>query len=159
MENTDLPMIRRLGGFTAYSEGWGLYAETLAEEMGLYSGDLALLGLAVTVAWRAGRLVVDTGLHAMGWSRDQAVAVMEGQAGLSPLEARTEVDRYIAWPGQALAYMVGRLEIQRLRALAQDRLGAAFDLRAFHAVVLGSGSVPMSVLGDQVNRWVATAGA
>jgi len=155
MESEGLPMVRRLGGFTAYVEGWGLYAETLAEEMGLYTDDAALLGLAATIAWRAGRLVVDTGLHAMGWTRDQAVQLMATRTGVAALEVGTEVDRYIAWPGQALAYMVGRLEFQRLRAQASESLGEAFSLSAFHDVVLGAGSLPLRVLADRVTEWTA----
>jgi uncharacterized protein (DUF885 family) len=153
-ELTDLPMLRRLAPFTAYSEGWGLYAERLAVEMGLYSDDIALLGMLSADSMRAARLVVDTGLHAKGWSRAQAVQYMLDQTPMMPVEIESETDRYIADPGQALAYMVGRLEIQRIRADAEAALGRDFDIRGFHDAVLGSGALPLSVLAEVVERWV-----
>jgi uncharacterized protein (DUF885 family) len=153
-ELTDLPMLRRLAPFTAYSEGWGLYSERLAVEMGLYSDDIALLGMLSADSMRAARLVVDTGLHAKGWSRAQAVQYMLDQTPMMPVEIESETDRYIADPGQALAYMVGRLEIQRIRADAEAALGRDFDIRGFHDAVLGSGALPLSVLAEVVERWV-----
>ncbi len=154
-ELTGLPLLRRLAPFTAYAEGWGLYTERLAVEMGLYSDDIALLGMLATDSLRAARLVVDTGLHAKGWSRQQAVDYMREHTPVMPVEIESEVDRYIADPGQALAYMVGRLEIQRIRAAAEKAMGDEFDIRAFHDTVLGSGAVPLSVLDEIVEAWVA----
>ncbi|KAA9151207.1 DUF885 domain-containing protein [Amycolatopsis acidicola] len=151
---TDLPLLRRIGDFTAYAEGWGLYTERLAQEMGLYSSDLALLGMLTMDSMRAGRLVVDTGLHAKGWSRQQAVDFLREHTPMPQVEIDAEVDRYIAWPGQALSYMVGRLEILRIREEAKRALGESFDIRAFHDVVLGGGSLPMSVLESVVSAWV-----
>jgi uncharacterized protein (DUF885 family) len=153
-ELTDLPLLRRIASVNAYTEGWGLYCERLAEEMGLYSGDIARLGMLSMDAVRAGRLVVDTGMHAKGWSRRQAVDYLTQHAPMPILEINTEVDRYIAYPGQALSYMVGRLEIQRIRAKAETALGADFDIRQFHDVVIGGGPLPLSVLDQVVTDWV-----
>ncbi len=153
---TDLPLLRRIGDFNAYIEGWGLYSERLAQEMGLYSDDVALLGMLTTDSMRAGRLVVDTGMHAKGWSRQQAVDYLRDNTPMSQVEIESEVDRYIAYPGQALSYMVGRLEIQRVRAEAERSLGERFDIRGFHDVVLGGGALPMSVLDSVVTEWVGS---
>jgi uncharacterized protein (DUF885 family) len=158
-ELTELPMLRRLAPFTAYSEGWGLYSERLAVEMGLYSDDIALLGMLTIDSMRAARLVVDTGLHAKGWSREQAVQYMLDNTPMMPVEIESETDRYIADPGQALAYMVGRLEIQRIRTAAETALGPDFDIRAFHDAVLGSGALPLDVLAEVVDGWVAEIAA
>jgi uncharacterized protein (DUF885 family) len=155
-ELTHLPMLRRVVHPNAYAEGWGLYTERLAEEMGLYSDDVYRLGMLAMDSLRAGRLVVDTGMHAKGWSREQAVAFLRENTPMSDLEIGNEVDRYIAYPGQALAYMVGRLEIQRIRRAAEQALGDRFDIRAFHDVVLGNGSLPLAVLDSVVSDWVAT---
>jgi uncharacterized protein (DUF885 family) len=152
-ELTDLPMLRRLADVNAYTEGWGLYCERLAEEMGLYSGDIARLGMIAMDAVRAGRLVVDTGMHAKGWSRRQAMEYMTKNVPMPPLEISTEIDRYIAYPGQALSYMVGRLEIQRIRAAAEQALGSRFDVRKFHDLVIGSGPLPLTVLDQVVTDW------
>jgi uncharacterized protein (DUF885 family) len=149
-ELEELPRFRRFGYVTAFSEGWALYTERLADELGLYSGDLERFGMLSFDSWRACRLVVDTGLHQLGWSRDQAVDYLLANSALTRTNVENEVDRYVAWPGQALAYMVGRLELVRLRELAQARLGGRFDLRAFHDVVLGTGGVPLSVLAEVV---------
>lgn len=154
-ELSHLPMLRRLVMPTAYAEGWGLYTERLAEEMGLYSGDMYRLGMLAMDSMRAGRLVVDTGMHAKGWSRDQAVAYLRENTPMADLDIANEVDRYIAYPGQALSYMVGRLEIQRMRAEAEATLGDRFDIRAFHDVVLGNGPLPLAVLDEVVSRWSA----
>ncbi|MBP2321567.1 uncharacterized protein (DUF885 family) [Kibdelosporangium banguiense] len=154
-EQTDLPLLRRLADVNAYTEGWGLYCERLAEEMGLYSGDIARLGMLSMDAVRAGRLVVDTGMHAKGWSRGQAVDYMAEHVPMPALEINTEVDRYIAYPGQALSYMVGRLEIQRIRAAAQQTLGDRFDIRTFHDLVIGSGPLPLTVLDQVVTDWAS----
>ncbi|SFW76767.1 DUF885 domain-containing protein [Amycolatopsis australiensis] len=157
-DRTELPLLRRIGNFTAYTEGWGLYSERLADEMGLYSDDVARLGMLTGDSMRAARLVVDTGLHALGWSRRQAVDFLLEHTPEARVEVETEVDRYIAWPGQALAYMVGRLEIQHLRARAEERLGSRFDIRAFHDVVLAGGALPLSALATVVDEWVAGHG-
>ena len=153
LELPGLPVLRRLTLFTAYAEGWGLYAERLADEMGLYSSPLQRMGMLSADVWRASRLVVDTGLHAFGWTRQQAIDYMLGNTPVAPIDVASEVDRYIALPGQALSYMTGRLEIERLRASASDALGTAFDVRAFHDAVLGSGALPLSVLGDVIAAW------
>jgi uncharacterized protein (DUF885 family) len=149
-ELEDLPRFRRFGYVTAFSEGWALYTERLADELGLYSGDLARFGMLSFDSWRACRLVVDTGLHQLGWSRDRAVGYLLANSALTRANIENEVDRYVANPGQALAYMIGRLELVRLRDLAAGRLGARFDLRAFHDLVLGTGGVPLSVLAEMV---------
>ncbi|MDB4961742.1 MAG: hypothetical protein JWP01_1741, partial [Myxococcales bacterium] len=151
-----MPAFRKLDGSTAYVEGWALYTERLADEMGLYSSDLDRIGKLSYDAWRASRLVVDTGLHAKGWTRTEAEAFMREHTALTEVNISNEVDRYIGWPGQALAYKVGQLEMLRLRADAEKRLGAAFDLKGFHAVVLGAGAVTLPVLGEIVDSWVAT---
>jgi uncharacterized protein (DUF885 family) len=154
LELDELPMLRRIADVNAYTEGWGLYSERLAEEMGLYSGDVARLGMLSADSMRAGRLVVDTGLHAKGWSRQQAVDFLRENTPMAEVEIQAEIDRYIGYPGQALSYMVGRLELQRLRSVAQEALGERFDLRAFHDLVLGGGALPMSVLEGVVEDWI-----
>jgi len=152
-----LPAFQRALGSTAFAEGWGLYTERLADEMGLYSSDLDRFGILSFDAWRACRLVVDTGMHALGWSRDQAVEFMRAHTALGDNNIANEVDRYISWPGQALAYKIGQLEILRLRALAEARLGPRFDIRAFHDAVLGSGAVGLTTLAGIVEDWLATS--
>jgi uncharacterized protein (DUF885 family) len=158
-ELEDLPRFRRFGYVTAFSEGWALYTERLADEVGLYSGDLARFGMLSFDSWRACRLVVDTGLHQFGWSRDQAIDYMLANSALTRTNIENEVDRYVAMPGQALAYMVGRLELVRLRALAAERLGPRFALRSFHDLVLGTGGVPLSVLAEVVESHLAASAA
>ncbi len=156
-ERTDLPAFRRLSwGHTAYVEGWALYTERLAEEMGLYRTDLDRLGMLASDSWRACRLVVDTGLHAMGWTRQQAIDFMVANAPVGRDEIVTEVDRYIGMPGQALAYKVGQREILRLRADAETRLGASFTVAGFHDVVLGAATVSLPVLAERVEAWTGT---
>lgn len=155
----EVPAFRKHGGSTAYVEGWALYTERLADEMGLYSGDLDRLGMVSYDAWRASRLVVDTGLHALGWTRAQAEAFMLAHTALTPENVRNEVDRYVGWPGQALAYKVGQLEVLALRAQAEAALGAGFDVRGFHDVVLGAGAVTLPILRDRVEAWIAAAAA
>jgi uncharacterized protein (DUF885 family) len=150
---SDLPAMQRQRSLTVFAEGWGLYAEQLAEEMELYSDVRALLGALTTSLMRAARLVVDTGLHAFGWSRDQAVEFFVAHVPLARDFVEAEVDRYIVMPGQALAYLTGKLEILRLRGEARERLGDAFALPAFHAAVLDSGSLPMPVLAAHLDRW------
>ncbi|HEY4460214.1 MAG TPA: DUF885 domain-containing protein [Pseudonocardiaceae bacterium] len=158
MDDLDLPMLHKLVDANAFVEGWGLYSERLADEMGLYSDDVARLGMLVYDSMRAGRLVVDTGMHALGWSRQRAVDFLRERTPMTVSEIDTEIDRYIGYPGQALAYMVGRLEIQRLRAHASDTLGAAFDLSGFHDVVLGNGKLPLAVLDTVVESWISDRG-
>ncbi|WP_370948312.1 DUF885 family protein [Amycolatopsis sp. cg5] len=152
---TDLPFLRRNADINAYAEGWGLYAERLADEMGLYSGDLARLGMLTQDSMRAGRLVVDTGMHALGWSRRQAVDFLRDNTPMAQLEIEKEIDRYAGNPAQALSYMVGRLEIQRIRAEAEKALGDRFDIKEFHDVVLNAGALPMSVLDGVVKAWAS----
>ncbi len=154
-ELTELPAFQRFSfGHTAYVEGWALYAERLADEMGLYASDLDRLGMLVNETWRACRLVVDTGMHALGWSRQQAVDHMAAHMPVGVDEITTEVDRYLAIPGQALAYKIGQREILRLRAWATAELGDGFDLPGFHDTVLGSSTVSLPVLGGLVADWV-----
>lgn len=153
-ELTDLPLLRRIAPVTAYGEGWGLYSERLADEMGLFSSDLMRLGMVAEDSVRAARLVVDTGLHALGWTRSQCVEFLRKHTVLSEVEVQSETDRYIECPGQALAYMTRRLEILRLRRFAAEALGERFSLRDFHGVVLGGGPLPLSVLEEVVRAWV-----
>ena len=145
-ELTGLPDFRRFNGCTAYIEGWGLYTERLSEEIGLLSGELDRFGVLSFDAWRASRLVVDTGIHALGWTRGRAIAYMTEHTALGENNIANEVDRYITYPGQALAYKVGQLELLRLRAEARGRQGDQFDLRRFHDVVLAQGALPLPVL-------------
>ncbi|MFN8018079.1 MAG: DUF885 domain-containing protein [Acidimicrobiales bacterium] len=153
-ERMDLPAFRRLSwGQTAFVEGWALYTERLAEEMNLYRTDVDRLGMLASDSWRACRLVVDTGLHALGWSRQQAIDFMVAHAPVARDEIVTEIDRYIGMPGQALAYKVGQREILRLRAAAEARLGTAFSLPGFHDVVLGAATVSLPVLAARVGAW------
>lgn len=151
--------VTRILGNSGFSEGWGLYAEELADEMGLYSGDLARLGRLSSAALRAARLVVDPGLHPLGWSRERAIEYMLAHTVLSRGAVTSEVDRYIINPGQATAYMTGRLEIARLRAEAERRLGPRFGIRAFHDQVLANGGVPLMFLREAVERWIVSYGS
>jgi uncharacterized protein (DUF885 family) len=152
----DLPFFRHLMIFTGYTEGWGLYAEYLAWEMGWYIDDPAGdLGRLQYEAMRAARMVVDTGIHAMGWSFEQAVDYMVENTGLPRGMVQNEIVRYISYPGQATAYLVGKFEIMRMRLEAKVTLGEAFDLRQFHNVVLGNGSMPLSTLEEVIDNWVA----
>jgi uncharacterized protein (DUF885 family) len=137
----------------AYVEGWGLYAERLADEMGLYLDEAERFGMLDGQSHRAARLVVDTGLHAFHWTRERSVNQLL-EAGLSETEAAIEADRYICWPGQALAYKTGQREIERLRAEAASRLGSRFDIRAFHDAVLGHGTLPLATLAKELPRWL-----
>ena len=150
-----LPAFRRFAGPTAFIEGWGLYIERLAAEMGLYSGELDRFGILSYDAWRACRLVVDTGMHALGWSRDRAIAYMVEHTALAENNIVNEVDRYTAIPAQALAYKLGQLEFLRLRAKATEALGEQFDIRDFHDAVLGEGAVGLQTLSGMVDDWIA----
>lgn len=158
-ELTGIPEFRKHVGTTAYVEGWALYTERLADEMGLYSGDLDRIGMLSYDAWRACRLVVDTGLHAMGWSRQQAIDYMLANSVLAENNIVNEVDRYLTWPGQALAYKVGQLEILRLRDEGRAKLGERFDIKGFHDAVLRNGAVALPVLREQVEAYYAQMGA
>lgn len=160
MELDSLPRFRTLGSRlagVAYAEGWGLYCERLADEMGLYQSDAERLGMLDAQAFRASRLVVDSGIHAMGWSRDRAIRFMHERGQLPPTDAEIEVDRYTIWPAQALAYKMGQREIERARREVSEKMGERFDLRAFHDEVLGHGSLPLATLRREIPGWVEAA--
>ena len=150
----DLPDFRKYGGYTAFVEGWGLYAESLGEEMGFYTDPYDKFGQLTYEMWRAVRLVVDTGMHAFGWSRQQAIDFFKANAGKNEHDIVVEIDRYIVDPGQALAYKLGELKIKELRAFATRELGKNFDVRLFHDEVLKNGAVPLSVLDSNIKAWV-----
>jgi uncharacterized protein (DUF885 family) len=155
-QEVDLPPFRRyFSSFTAFTEGWALYAESLGEEMGLYDSAEKKMGQLSYQAWRAARLVVDTGIHSKGWDKAKAVAFMRDNTALTDANIDAEVNRYISWPGQALGYKIGELRIRELRTRAERELGAKFDLRRFHDAVLLQGSVPLDVLEAQVGEWIA----
>ena len=154
-----LPEFRKNSSYTAFVEGWALYAESLGQEMGFYKDPYSKFGQLTYEMWRAVRLVVDTGLHSMGWTRDQAIDFFRANAAKTDQDIIVEVDRYIVWPGQALGYKMGQLKIRELRTNGEHQLGPRFDIRQFHDVVLGQGAVPLDVLERQVKAWVAKAGA
>ncbi|MDX1571969.1 MAG: DUF885 domain-containing protein [Xanthomonadales bacterium] len=153
-ELEDTAWFRRFGSYTAFVEGWGLYSESLGVEMGFYQDPYSKFGQLTYEMWRAIRLVVDTGMHALGWSRDQAIEFFKSNSGKSEHDITVEIDRYIVWPGQALAYKIGELKIKELRARASEKLGENFDLRAFHDEVLGQGSLPLTVLEQRIDAWI-----
>jgi uncharacterized protein (DUF885 family) len=156
MEN--VPEFRRDLYISAFGEGWGLYCERLGIEMGFYTDPYADFGRLTYEMWRAARLVVDTGMHAKGWTRDQALEYLGSHTALSLHEVKTEIDRYIAWPGQALSYKIGELHIRALRAKAEKELGGSFDVRVFHDKILENGAVPLPVLSASIEAWIAAAG-
>ncbi len=149
-----IPEFRRNFYLSAYGEGWGLYSEFLAEEMGIYTTPYELFGKLTYEQWRASRLVVDTGIHALGWSREQAVEFLRSNTALSLHEINTEVDRYISWPGQAVSYKIGEIKIRELRAKAEKELGDKFEIRDFHEVILGQGTVTLEIMEDLVNQYI-----
>jgi uncharacterized protein (DUF885 family) len=153
-ELDELPWFRRFGGYTAYVEGWGLYSESLGEEMGFYEDPYAKFGQLTYEMWRAIRLVVDTGMHHLGWTRQQAIDFFNENVGKAEHDIVVEVDRYIVWPGQALAYKIGELKIKELRARATKELGDQFDIRAFHDEILGNGALPLTVLELHMGAWI-----
>ena len=150
-----LPTFRKLSGPTAFIEGWGLYSERLGYDMGLYRDPYSRYGQLIYDMWRAVRLVVDTGMHYMGWTREQAIEYFKNNAAKTEADIINEIDRYIGWPGQALAYKIGQLKILELRSRAEQRLGDRFDIRAFHDHLLGAGALPLDVLEERMDRWLA----
>jgi uncharacterized protein (DUF885 family) len=155
-ELTGLPKFRRFGGQTAFIEGWGLYAESLGKSLGVYETPYDYFGYLQNELWRAIRLVTDTGLHSKGWTREQVIRYMLDNSAESETQATAEAERYIAWPGQALAYKIGELKIQSLRRKAEQALGPKFDVREFHAEVLKDGAVPLEILEAKIDRWIAS---
>lgn len=154
-ELTGIPKFRMFGGYGAYMEGWGLYSERLADEMGAYKGPYERFGMLSLQVWRAIRLVLDTGIHSKRWTRDQAIAYFRANSSVSDTDIAREVDRYFNWPGQATSYMVGQLKIAELRARAERELGQRFDIREFHEAVLSEGALPLNVLEEQVDQYIA----
>jgi uncharacterized protein (DUF885 family) len=153
-EQKDLPKFRRFSSYTAYSEGWGLYAESLGRELGLYEDPYQYFGMLEAELWRSIRLVVDTGLHSKGWTREQVLEYMDAMSSTAEARAVSEAERYIAIPGQALAYKIGQLKIRELRSRAEAELDGGFDVRSFHTAVLGDGPLPLDVLEAKLKRWI-----
>jgi uncharacterized protein (DUF885 family) len=149
-----VPEFRKQVGYSAYVEGWALYSESLGEEVGLLKDPYSKFGQLTYEMWRAVRLVVDTGMHSMGWTREQSIQFFKDNTGKTDQDITVEVDRYIVWPGQALAYKLGQLEIRKLRNEAEKKLGANFDVRKFHDAVLENGALPLNVLKSQVMAWL-----
>jgi uncharacterized protein (DUF885 family) len=154
-ELTNIPQFRKYSEYTAYSEGWGLYAERLGKDVGFYQDPYSDYGRLEGDIWRAVRLVVDTGVHSQHWTRQQMVDYFHEHSGVGETDVQAEVDRYIAWPAQALGYKVGQLRLLALRAKAQQALGDRFDLRAFHDQLLDSGALPLDLLEQRIDSWIA----
>jgi uncharacterized protein (DUF885 family) len=151
----DMPEFRKQASYTAFVEGWALYSERLGKDAGFYQDPYSDYGRLEADIWRAIRLVVDTGVHSQHWTREQMVDYFRAHSGIDETNIQSEVDRYIAWPGQALAYKIGQLKILELRDRAKQALGDKFDLRAFHDQVLDSGALPLDVLSDRIDAWIA----
>jgi len=156
VELEQLPRFRRFGGYTAYAEGWRLYAESLGKELGVYTDPYQYFGALAAELWRSIRLVVDTGLHAKGWTRQDVLDFMYANTAVQEARAVAEAERYIAWPGQALAYKIGQLKISELRARAEQQLGEGFDIKGFHSQVLEGGELPLDLLEAKIDRWIAS---
>jgi uncharacterized protein (DUF885 family) len=154
-EMVGVPEFRKTSRYVAFVEGWGLYAESLGPELGMYQDPYSRFGQLTYEMWRAVRLVVDTGMHALGWTREQAIDYFKQNAPKTEHDITVEIDRYIVMPGQALAYKIGELKLKELRAVATKELGPKFDVRAFHDVVLGSGALPLEILEEQVRAFIA----
>ena len=157
-ELEEMPEFRQMLGFTAFVEGWGLYSESLGSALGMYQDPYARYGQLTYEMWRAIRLVLDTGLHRLGWTRDEAITYFRENSSMSEQDVVVEVDRYIAWPSQALAYKIGELKIKELRQRAEEALKDQFDLRDFHDQILGQGAVPLNVLEENIDRWIEAQG-
>jgi uncharacterized protein (DUF885 family) len=155
-ELTDVPTFRKYDNYNAYAEGWGLYSERLGKDLGFYQDPYSDYGRLEADIWRAIRLVVDTGVHNQHWTRQQMVDYFHDHSAIDEASVQAEVDRYIAWPGQALAYKVGQLKILELRERAKKALGDSFDLRAFHDQVLDAGALPLDLLSDRIDSWIAS---
>jgi uncharacterized protein (DUF885 family) len=155
-ENAALPDFRKYNWFGAYSEGWALYTESLGKELGLYTDPYQYFGMLGNEIHRAIRLVVDTGMHSKGWTREQAIQYSLDNEARSEASIIAEIERYMAWPGQALSYKIGQLKILELRQKAQDKMGAKFDIKVFHQKVLESGVMPLALLEKKINNWIAT---
>ena len=154
-ELTSVPEFRKTSRYVAFVEGWGLYAESLGPDLGMYQDPYSQFGQLTYEMWRAIRLVVDTGMHALGWSRDQAIDYFRQNSAKTEHDIVVEIDRYIVMPGQALAYKIGELKLKELRALASKELGAKFDMRTFHDAVLGSGALPLDLLEENIRAFIA----
>ena len=158
-ELENVPEFRKHSGYTAYVEGWALYAESLGEDMKMYEDPYDKFGQLTYEMWRACRLVIDTGIHAYGWTRQQAIDYLLINSAKTQHDAEVEIDRYIVWPGQALAYKMGELKIKELRAAAEKKLGGKFDIRAFHDEILGQGALPLDILEKRMKAWTARQAA
>jgi prolyl oligopeptidase len=154
-----VPEFRKHFDYTAFVEGWGLYSESLGEDLGMYKDPYSKFGQLTYEMWRAVRLVVDTGMHSMGWTRQQSIDFFRENTSKTDQDIAVEVDRYIVWPGQALAYKIGQLKIRELRTRAEKSLGNRFDIRTFHDAVLEQGAVPLDILESHINTWLAAQSA